>query len=61
MKFLLFSRVFQIKEVYKRWEFILLGIRFIFEAGGGGKGRGLLLSRVITFEDSQLLCYVLQG
>ena len=36
VKFLLFSRVFQIKEVYKRWEFILLGIRFIFEAGGGG-------------------------
>ena len=59
MKFLLFSRVFQIKEVYKRWEFILLGISFIFEAGG--EGRGLVLSRVITFEDSQLLCYVLQG
>ena len=57
----LFSRVFQIKEVYKRWEFILLGIRFIFEAGGGGEGRELVLSRVITFEDSQLLCYVLQG
>ena len=59
---MLFSRVFQIKEVYKRWEFILLGISFIFEAGrGGGEGRGLVLSRVITFEDSQLLCYVLQG
>ena len=29
--------------------------------GGGGEGRGLVLSRVITFEDSQLLCYVLQG
>lgn len=58
---MLFSRVFQIKEVYKRWEFILLGIRFIFEAGGGGEGRELVLSRVITFEDSQLLCYVLQG
>ena len=57
---MLFSRVFQIKEVYKRWEFILLGIRFIFEAGGG-EGRGLVLSRVITFEDSQLLCHVLQG
>ena len=27
----------------------------------GGEGRGLVLSRVITFEDSQLLCYVLQG
>lgn len=50
---MLFSRVFQIKKVYKRWEFILLGIRFIFEAGG--EGRGLVLSRVITFEDSQLL------
>ena len=29
--------------------------------GGGGEGRGLVLSKVITFEDSQLLCYVLQG
>ena len=59
VKFLLFSRVFQIKEVYKRWEFILLGIRFIFEAGGGGKVggwyfRGLLLSRTRNF---YVMCY----
>ena len=27
----------------------------------GGEGRGLVLSGVITFEDSQLLSYVLQG
>ena len=55
----LFSRVFQIKEVYKRWEFILLGIRFIFEAGGGGRVgswyfRGLLLSRTRNF---YVMCY----
>ena len=55
---MLYSRVFKIKEVYKRWEFTLLGSCFIFE---GGEGRGLVLSGVITFEDSQLLSYVLQG
>ena len=32
-----------------------------FSRRGRGEGRGLVLSRVITFEDSQLLCYVLQG
>ena len=52
---MLFSGVFQINEVYKRWEFIILGSRFIFEAEWG-EGRGLVLSRVISFEDSQLLC-----
>ena len=35
--------------------------RFVSFSRGGGEGRGLVLSRVITFEDSQLLCYVLQG
>ena len=37
------------------------GDSFHFRGGGGGEGRGLVVSRVITFEDSQLLCYVLQG
>ena len=54
----LYSRVFQIKEVYKKWEFTLLGSRFIFEAGKGGGGeeegrgqyfRGLLLSGTRNF------------
>ena len=54
-----FREFFRLKRCIRGGSLYFWG--FVSFSRRGGEGRGLVLSRVITFEDSQLLCYVLQG